>query len=81
MDRQQHIGSAASALPLSEARAAAHRAYLRAKEVGGLAPVLLDRLWSDTLLCAQFQREAGAAAAFRHTEHLCERIEERGRWR
>jgi len=53
-----------------EARAAARRAYGRARAAGGLAPVVVDRLWSETLMAIDGQPAPAAS----------EMLEDRARW-
>ncbi len=66
--------------PATEARVAARRAYGRAQGSGGLAPVVIDRLWADTLTAVDGQPAATAAEMLRRTEHLFVLLEDRAHW-
>jgi hypothetical protein len=65
---------------LADAKASARRAYDRARGAGGLAPVVVDRLWADTLTAVDGQPAITAAEMFRRSEHLFVLLADRGAW-
>jgi len=71
---------APTGLTRAKAKLLARGAYDRAKASGGLAAVLLDRLWSDTLIAIERQPAATATEILRRTEQLFVLIEDRTRW-
>jgi hypothetical protein len=65
---------------LADAKASARRAYDRARSAGGLAPVLVDRLWADTLVAVDGQPGETAVQMYRRTEHLFVLVADRATW-
>jgi hypothetical protein len=62
------------------AKASAKAAYHRARQAGGLAPAMADRLWADTLSACNGCAAVTQAEIMRRTQHLLALIEERARW-
>jgi hypothetical protein len=68
---------APSGLPPAEAKVLARRAYARARAAGSLSSVVVDKLWSDTLLAVTDAPPTAAAEMLRRTAHLFVLIEDR----
>jgi hypothetical protein len=64
----------------AEARSLAYRAYKRARAGAALAPVVVDRIWADTLLAVADQPAITASEMMRRTQHLFVLIEDRANW-
>ena len=62
------------------AKASARAAYHRAREAGGLAPAMADRLWADTLSACNGCESVTQGEIMRRTQHLLGIIEERAKW-
>ncbi len=65
---------------IGRAVALARRAYGRARAAGGVSPLIIDRLWADTLMAIEHQPADISAEMLRRTEHLMVLIEDRARW-
>jgi hypothetical protein len=76
----RRLTPAPSGLTLTQAKALAQRAYGRARALGSLSSVLVDKLWSDTLVAVTDQPAATAAEMLRWTEHLFVLLEDRASW-
>jgi hypothetical protein len=66
-------------LPPVEAKALARTACDRAR-AGSLSSVVVDRLWSDTLVAVDGQPAATATEMLVRAQHLFVLIEDRARW-
>jgi hypothetical protein len=66
--------------PAAEAKRLATAAYSRARTAGSLSSVVVDRLWSDTLLAVEHPPAATATEMLVRAQHLFVLIEDRGRW-
>jgi len=62
------------------AKASARAAYHRARQAGGLAPVLADRLWADALSACNGCDAVIEGEIMRRTQHFLALIEERAKW-
>lgn len=71
---------ASSGLTPAAARALARAAYGRARAAGGLSSVIVDGLWSDTLLAVDGQPATTATEMLVRAQHLFVLIEDRARW-
>jgi hypothetical protein len=65
---------------VAAAKATADAAYRRARASGALAPVLIDRLWADTLMLAEGKPPETAAEMLRRTQHVFVLLEDRATW-
>ncbi len=65
---------------LAVAKRTARLAYDRARKAGGLAPVVIDKLWSETLLAAEGRPAVTAAEMYRRSEHLFVLLHDRAAW-
>jgi hypothetical protein len=73
------ISFAPTGLSRVRAKALARRAYDRARAARSLSSVVVDRLWSDTLLAVEHQPAATATEMLVRTQHLFVLIEDRAR--
>jgi hypothetical protein len=76
----RRVSFAQSGLPLPQARALARRAYGRARGSGGLAPVLIDNVWTRVLLAVDGQPAEVQAELFRRAEHWMVLVEDMSQW-
>jgi hypothetical protein len=63
-----------------DAKASARRAYDRARKAAGLASVVIDRLWADTLMACDGREAVTQAEMMRRTEHLFVLLHDRATW-
>jgi hypothetical protein len=66
--------------PADQARAAARRAYGHAREAGGLATAIADRLWSETLMAVDGKRTETRTEMFSRTATLFALLADRQTW-
>jgi hypothetical protein len=66
--------------PVAQARAAARRAYGHARDAGGLATAIADRLWSETLMAVEDKRTETRAEMFSRTATLFALLVDRQTW-
>ena len=65
---------------VAETKAQCRAAYGRAKDAGGLATAIADRLWVDTLLAVKGQRPGMKAEMYTRTAPLLMLLAEREKW-
>jgi hypothetical protein len=76
----RRVTLAPSGLTPAEARGLARRAYGRARGSGGLAPVLIDNVWTRVLLAVDGQPAEVQAELFRRAEHFMVLVEDMSQW-
>lgn len=65
---------------IAEAKAQCRTAYGHAKDAGGLAAAIADKLWADTLLAVKGQRPGVRAEMYTRTASLLKLLAERETW-
>ena len=65
---------------VTETKAQCRADYGRAKDAGGLATAIADKLWADTLLAVEGQRPGTKAEMYAQTSSLFKLLAERETW-